>query len=134
MSRRYSHFLFSLGFMRWVKMGSKPIKSFFQKAVFSAMIILQVALLNKKLVAWLSLFLTIHKRNKSVFINKSCLCQWKVGRFPLPLFILHVYTCSAHINSSKSLPTVTVESALKVIDNICILQSITNSHRIYFNS
>ena len=38
--------------MRWVKMGSKPIKSFFQKAVFSAMIILQVALLNKKLLAY----------------------------------------------------------------------------------
>lgn len=88
-------------------MGSKPIKSLFQKAVFSAVIILQVALLNIKLVAGLSLLLTIHKLNIKCFHKQIMLMPLKSGELP-PSFI---YTACLYLFCTLQ--------QFKVITNSC---------------
>lgn len=82
-------------------MGSKPIKSFFQKAVFSAMIILQVVLLNKTLVAY-HYFLLLISLIKVFSLTNHAYASEKWGGSPflylyyMSILVLHKSTVQSH--------------------------------------
>lgn len=64
---------------------------------------------------------SLKKRKKKKRIHTYPSKKWE--DFPIPSFVEYFYTCTTHIHGSNSLPTVTVESVLKTIDNAYLSQS-----------